>query len=165
MPLTVLAECTVLPTAVTIVRSCAIDSTPHHCAYNVTCRLLPITLMLSLNSAELPSSLAALFLGASCHPALPQAKPTSHLCCAAAAEALTQPDSAKSTAGLLSADDRLLSPPANLLSPTASTSFPMSPPTPRISVSQASDPGSRGYLADGVTRWGSFTQEQLAAFG
>ena len=52
-----------------------------------------------------------------------------------------------------------------MLSPTASNSFPMTPNSAHISMSQASDPGSRGYLADGVTRWGSFTQEQLAAFG
>lgn len=53
---------------------------------------------------------------------------------------------------------------AGLLSPTSG----MVPATPRMSLSQSGDitsPGSRGYLADGVTRWGSFTQEQLAAFG
>lgn len=53
---------------------------------------------------------------------------------------------------------------AGLLSPTSS----IVPATPRLSLSQSGDitsPGSRGYLADGVTRWGSFTQEQLAAFG
>ena len=51
---------------------------------------------------------------------------------------------------------------AGLLLPTSS----IVPATPRLSLSgEASTPGSRGYLADPVTRWGSFTQEQLAAFG
>lgn len=51
---------------------------------------------------------------------------------------------------------------AGLLLPTLS----VVPATPRLSLSgEAATPGSRGYLADPVTRWGSFTQEQLAAFG
>jgi len=63
-----------------------------------------------------------------------------------------EPNTARSTAGLLS--------------PTSSTSFaPDTPATPRLSTNQGSEPGNRGYLADGLTRWGSFTQEQLAAFG
>lgn len=63
-----------------------------------------------------------------------------------------EPDTARSTAGLLSH--------------TSSTSFaPATPATPRSATKQGSEPGNRGYLADGVTRWGSFTQEQLAAFG
>ena len=50
---------------------------------------------------------------------------------------------------------------AGLLYPTSSTI----PGTPRQSMSVEPAAPSRGYLADGVTRWGSFTQEQLAAFG
>ena len=67
-------------------------------------------------------------------------------------ETLAEPDTARSTAGLLS--------------PTNSTSFaPDTPATPRLPSNQGYEPGNRGNLADGLTRWGSFTQEQLAAFG
>ncbi|DBA91536.1 TPA: hypothetical protein ACH3X1_003159 [Trebouxia sp. C0004] len=63
-----------------------------------------------------------------------------------------EPGTARSTAGLLS--------------PTSSTSFaPATPATHRLSTTQGSEPDNRGNLADGLTRWGSFTQEQLAAFG
>ncbi len=67
-------------------------------------------------------------------------------------ETPAEPDTARSTAGLLS--------------PTSSTSFaPDTPATPHQFSNQGSEPGNRGYLADGLTRWGSFTQEQLAVFG
>ena len=62
-------------------------------------------------------------------------------------ETPAEPDTARSTAGLLS-------PPSN-------TSFAPGPPAPppRQFSNQGSEPGNRGYLADGLT------QEQLAVFG
>ena len=51
---------------------------------------------------------------------------------------------------------------AGLLSPTSG----VVPATPRLSLSgEPTTPSGRGYQADPLTRWGSFTQEQLAAFG
>ena len=77
---------------------------------------------------------------------------TTGLAAAQTVETSAEPDTARSTAGLLS--------------PTSSTSFaPDSPTTLRQPSHQGTEPGNRGYLADGLTRWGSFTQEQLAAFG
>ena len=77
---------------------------------------------------------------------------TQGVCCATGltVELPDEADTARSTAGLLSPD---------------SSAVVGTPATPHLSVSQASEPGNRGYLADGITRWGSFTQEQLAAFG
>lgn len=86
-----------------------------------------------------------------CH-AMSLPAPFQGVCCATGltVEVPSEPDTARSTAGLLSPD---------------SSAMVGTPATPHLSVSQASEPGNRGYLADGITRWGSFTQEQLAAFG